>query len=222
MSNNMPILSLLQQLKEGLVEPKSIDKDTRRQLAEVLYSESYTIYQIAQVFKCSEKTIQRDLNDIRRKNALTPSVDFAKEIIGEMLSRARQHCSSLARLSKNPNASTQEKILAEISGWKVFKDLIERFQSLGYLPLKPQQVSGDIYHHMLNEEGGESLDEVKKMLTEIESVAKEAGTYTPELNEDLKLLSGRIEKSEVATEVKKLKKEQEKQITKKEDQSEET
>ena len=85
---NIPVLALLQQLKDGALDPKLIDKDTRRQLVAVLYSEYYTIYQVAQIFDCSEKTIQRDLAHIRKQNALTPSIEFAREMIGELVSKA--------------------------------------------------------------------------------------------------------------------------------------
>ncbi|MBU1086888.1 MAG: hypothetical protein KKD05_05145 [Candidatus Omnitrophica bacterium] len=218
MQNDVPVLSLLQQLKEGIIDAKSIDKDTRRQLVEVLHSEDYTIYQMAQFFKCSEKTVQRDLVQVRKQNALSPSAEFAKELIGEMLTRARQHYASLGRLSKNASATVQDKIMSEVSSWKVFKEMIEKFQSLGYLPLKSQQIEGDIYHHMLSED--ESLEDTKKILLEIENVAKETSSFTPELSKEIKNLSARIKKAETVIDVKKLAEKQNHEMQNKEDENE--
>ena len=213
---------IIQDINSGLVDPNLLDKTTRQECVAVLIGEGYTHSQIAQIMKRSEKTISRDMVDMRKKNALSPSVEFARETVGELVTRARNHASYLMRLAREKDSPTASKAGAEFLAWKVIKELVEKLQTLGYLPLKPQEITGELYHRIAVEEGGESLDDVKKMLSEIESVTKEAGTYTPELDEELKLLSGRIEKSEVVSEAKKLKKEQEEQITKKEEQDEET
>lgn len=198
MTNDLPVLSLLQQVKDGSIDPKSINKDERKRLVEVLYSEDYTMYQIAQIFKCSEKTIQRDVAEIRRQNALSPSVEFAKETIGEMLKRARQHCSSLARLGKAGNVTTQEKIVAEVSAWKVFKELVEKLQSLGYLPSRPTEIVSDVFHHSEKETGPE---EMRQMIATIEQSGKEAGILDEEVKEKIKKLKTRIDQSEIALEI---------------------
>lgn len=222
MSREKAALKTIQDINSGLINPNLLDKETRRECVVVLVGEGYTNPQIAQIMKRSEKTISRDLKDIRNKNALYPSVEFARETVGELITKARIHASYLMRIAREKDAPASSRAGAEYLAWKVTKELIEKLQTLGYLPLKPQEITGELYHRLAVEEGGESLDEVKKMLSEIEKVTKEAGTYTPELGEELRLLSGRVQKSEVVSDVKKLKKEQEEKITIKEEQNEET
>jgi hypothetical protein len=205
---NIPVLALLQQLKDGALDPKLIDKDTRRQLVAVLYSEYYTIYQVAQIFNCSEKTIQRDLVDIRKQNALTPSIEFAREMIGELVSKARQHCSSLGRLSKNANSSAPERILAEVSGWKIFKELVERLQSLGYLPSRPTEIVSDVFHHSENSDE-KTPEEMRRMLASIEELGKENGILDEEVISKIESLKVRIEQTEIVQEIKHLENETE-------------
>jgi hypothetical protein len=58
------------------------------------------------------------------------------------------------------------------------------------------------------------------MLLEIESIAKDTDTYSEELGQEIKLLSMRIEKAEVAEETKNLLDKQKETIEKKEQQNE--
>jgi|TARA_B100001971_G_scaffold171231_1_gene163501 hypothetical protein len=200
---NIPVLAMLQQLRDGALDPKQIDKDTRRQLVEVLYSEDYTIYQVAQIFNCSEKTIQRDLADIRKQNALVPSANFASEMIGELVSKARQHCSALGRISKSSNSTPQERILSSVSGWKIFKELVERLQSLGYLPSRPTEIVGDIFHHSENS-AEETPEEMRRMLASIEELGKETNILDEEVIVKIESLKVRIAQTEIAQEIRHL------------------
>lgn len=140
------ILNVIQRIKDGTIEPKSLNKETRQGCIEVLIGESYTQSQIAQILKCSDKTIQRDCNEIRQKNSITPDVKQAAELIGEMVFQARQHHARLVQMAKGAG-SLAEKSQAEYMGWKVLDGMIGRLQTLGYLPQKPQTVIGDIFHH---------------------------------------------------------------------------
>jgi len=213
-------LQLLQEINSGLTDPKILDKQSRQQCIELLITEGYTYAQISQVFKCSEKTVSRDIKDIRARNEMTPNVEFAKQFIGEVFQKAMGHHSFLVRLARGKETSAAEKIQSEYAAWKILKELVEKFQTLGYLPLKPQEVTGDLYHHFAVEEGGESIVEVKRMLSEIESVAKDTDTYTPELAQEIQALSLRLDRAEAVHETKELKDKQKKQIEQKENSDE--
>lgn len=201
-------VQLLQEINSGLIDPKFLDPASRQRCIEVLVAEGYTVPHIAQVLKRSEKTITRDLKDIQARHALSPDVEFAKQFIGQVFQKAMNHHDHLVRLARTQGATVGEKVLAEASAWKVLKELVERLQDLGYLPQKPEQVSGDIYHHIVSEEGGESYDQVKKMITDIESTAKETNSLTPELTEELGQLKARLEKAEVFLQAKQISKQQ--------------
>jgi phage protein D len=206
--SEIPAVQLLQQINAGLVDPRLLDPTSRQRCIELLVAEGYTVPNIAQVLKRSEKTVSRDLKEIQARHALSPDVEFAKQFIGQVFQKAMNHHDHLVRLARTQGATVGEKVLAEASAWKVLKELVERLQDLGYLPSKPEQVSGDIYHHIVNEDGGESYDQVKKMIADIESAAKETNSLTPELTEELAQLKARLEKAEIFLQAKQISKQQ--------------
>lgn len=199
-NNEEPILSLIQKIKDGTVDTRSISIEVRQSCVEVLIGEGYTETQVAQILHRSDKTIQRDVQDIRERNSLTPSVEFAKKIAGDILKKGLMHHDYLVRLSNGKDVSDADKIQARASAWHIIDGLIERLQSLGFMPLKPKELIGDIYHHY---EGGDAktYGQLKQDLKDIERVARETGTLDHKTEETIKLLQQRIEKAEIAQEI---------------------
>jgi len=197
-------VELLQQINGNLLDAKTLDKASRQRCIELLIAEGYGYQHISEVLKISEKTVGRDMKEIRARNELTPSIEFAKETIGDLFRQGLNHHAYLMRLARSKDATNSEKIQAEFAAWRVLRELVERMQNLGYLPSRPQRVVGDIFCHMQNEEGGESLEDIRKMISEIETVARDTNTYSPQLAEDIKAIGLRIEKAEIVSEVKKI------------------
>jgi hypothetical protein len=202
-SEEEPILTLIQKIKDDLFDPRLLPKEKRQQCVEVLNGEGLTEVTIAQILKVSTKTIYRDLLVIQDLNALTPNVDLAKQIIGELVRKARIHHAYLMRLARNRDASPGEKAQAEFMAWRILNELVERLQSAGYIPLRPQQIVGDLYHH-LTDNSEKSLDEIKKMVIEIEAVSIETDEMSPEVEEELKILKAKIAKAEITCQADKL------------------
>jgi len=212
-------VQLLQEVNSGLLDPKMLDKPNRQRCVELLIAEGYGYQHISQVLKISEKTVSRDMKEIRSRNELTPSIEFAKETIGDLFRQGLNHHAYLMRLARSKDATNPEKIQGEFMAWRVLRELAERMQSLGYLPERKQRVVGDIFCHMQNAEGGESLEDIRKMISEIETVARETDTHTPELAEEIKAIGVRIEKAEIVNDVKKVG-EKQKEIQNKEEKNE--
>ena len=212
-------VQLLQEINAGVLDANTLDKSSRQRCIELLIAEGYGYQHISQVLKISEKTVGRDMKEIRTRNELTPNIEFAKEAIGDLFRQGLNHHAYLMRLARLKDATNPEKIQAEFAAWRVLRELVERMQSLGYLPSRPQRVVGDIFCHMQNEEGGESIEDIRKMISEIETVARDTNTYTPELAEDIKAIGQRIEKAEIVSEVKKVV-EKQKEVQNKEDKDE--
>jgi DNA-binding CsgD family transcriptional regulator len=200
----LPIFSLIQQLKDESLDPRTLPSELRQQCVEVLWSEGYNESAMAQILKRSEKTIKRDLQKIREKNALSPDLELARQIIGETVQRARMHQGYLVRLARSKDATVSEKAQSEYLAWRVQKELVEKMQSFGYLPSRPQEITGDIYHHMSLQEEERSFGEIKTMITQIENVARETDTFSNELEREVTLLRAKIEKAEITYEVKNL------------------
>lgn len=217
---DMPVIKIMQAIQSDTFDPKRLDKPSRQRCVEFCLSEGYTIAQMEQILHWPQRTLYRDLEEIRQRHALTPSLEFAKGIVGEMVMKARISHSQLARTARSKDVPPETRIGAEYLSWKVFKELIEKLQTLGYLPLRPQEVTGDFFHHLADSEGEKSIIEVKNMLAEVEEAAKESGTFDSKTEEQLKILRARIESTAIILDTNKLKQEQEAAKNKKEEEDE--
>lgn len=194
---------LLQKINSGITDPKLLDKQSRQRCVELLVAEGYTYFQMAQLLKCSEKTIGRDIKDIHRRNELTPNLEFAKQLIGEVFQKAMNHHNYLMRLARMKEAKISEKMQSEFAAWKVLKELTERFQSLGLLPTHPKEIVGTFYNRSNTDENN-SPETMRRMLLSIEDAAKDAGLLDNEMTSKIELLKARISQSEIAVEIKQL------------------
>ncbi len=191
-----PILALIQDVKDGRVAPENIDKDLRQQCIEVFLAEGYTTSSIAQIFKKNDRTIRRDLEDIRARNAITPDIDLAKKTIGEMVVYMHTHRAYLMRLARSKDASIAEKAQAEYLAARIGIELVARLQTLGFLPLKPQEIIADVSHYVTTDSES-SFGELRTQIVEIERISSESGELTPEMTKELEVLKKRIEKAEI-------------------------
>jgi predicted transcriptional regulator len=190
------VLNLLQKIQSGAVDPRDMDKEVRKQVVEALACEGSSVPQIAQILKVSDKTIRRDLSSIKENNAFSPSIEMAKKLIGDMRMKAEVHRTYLMRLARTKNVSVSERSLAEYYSWKVTKELIEKLQSLGYLPLVPHKIAADVYHHD-DEDNPTTLGELKDKLTALEGIAQEDGIFDGELKEEMEFLKLKINTAEI-------------------------
>jgi len=202
MSENkeQPILTLIQDIKDGRVSPDTVDKEMRKQCIEVFRAEGYSVPHMAQILNKCEKTIRRDIAEITEENELSPSVDLAKKLVGEIVVYGQIHKNYLMRLARSPNTSVSEKAQAEYFAHKVSMDMVDRLQSLGYLPKKAQEIIADFSHHFAVDDD-KTFKEIKTQIDEIEKVSTEYGELTPEIKIELKELKQRIEKAEIETKV---------------------
>ncbi len=205
-----PILTLIQQLKSGQVNPETIDKDLRQQCVEVFQAEGYSISTMAQIFQKCERTLKRDIDAIWDDKKLGPSIELVKRIVGEIVAYSRIHRDHLMRLARSKDASVSERAQAEYYAHRVEMELVDKLQTLGYLPLKPKTIVGDFTYNMqVNDE--KSIDDLKMQLVEIEKLALEQGGLTPELEIEVKRLKKRIEQVEIEKDILKITDQQKKE-----------
>lgn len=197
-----PVYKIIQEIKEGRFEAKDLSKEMRQECVEVLTLEGYSVSTIAQLLDRSEKTIKRDLKEIWQRNSEKPSLELALQMIGEMIHKSKSQQSHLMRLSRSKEGSLQERVQAEYCAWKIQNETIERLQTLGYLPSRPKEIVGDIYHHQ--EEDIKTLAQLKEELITVERITRETGTLDEETKKDINSLRLRIEQAEITQEVKEL------------------
>ncbi len=203
-NNEKPILSIIQQIKEGSLEPKEIDKEKRKQIVETLSLEGYGVASMAQILQVSEKTIKRDLVTIRQQNALSPDVELVKQQIGELLAKAQACSSHLMRLARSANGSIGEKANAEYFAWKVNKELAEIMQAVGYLPEQAHKVVAE--HHIYPER---TLEEMENEVKQVMAIAEKTGVNSSSLKENATAILAQIEKTKIEKQVKDLVQQQE-------------
>lgn len=201
--DEISVHSILANIKNGTVDPATLTKPVRQQCVEALMLEGYQPSALAPLLKVSDKTIKRDLNEIFERNAVNPSPELAKRLIGEFLQKMHTHHAYLMRLARSKEGSLREKGEVEYLAWRTQKEAIELLQSLGYLPSQPTQIVGDIFHHA--ESGAEpAIGDIKKQIAEIELIAEETKVLTPEVLGKLGNLKLRAEKAEIQEEVQKI------------------
>ncbi len=190
-----PVLTLLQQLKDGSVNPSTLTREQRRQCVEALFLEGYSVPQIAQVVEKSEKTIQRDMADIRVKNALNPSPELAKQLIGDLIVRTEAHHARLTRIAGSSDASAAEKAQATFLAFRVIRERTELLQSLGYLPKRPAQA--EVVHHLDMEGDDRPIEAAERSVLEILEIAAETGGLSPEVAKQLPDLQEKIDRAKL-------------------------
>jgi DNA-binding Lrp family transcriptional regulator len=197
------VISVIQAIKSGL-DPKSLPVESRQACVELLhFSEGHTISQIAELLHCSEKTVRRDIKELRKRNVITIDLEFSKQLFSELYYRGINHANFLIRLARSKESSVAEKISAELGACKVFLDLIDKFQSFGFLPSKTQQVKGEVYHHFASDNEEINLEEVKQMVLQIEQTTKESGMFDEKTEKHIDELKAKIAKIEISQDVKK-------------------
>ena len=175
-----PIFSLIQQIKDATVAPETLTKELRQRCVEVLLGEGYNVAYLAQILKRSEKTIKRDIEDIRERNAISPNIDLAKKIIGEMVMYARINRDYLMKIARTKEASVAEKAQSEYYAFKVLVELLTKLQSTGYLPTKAQAIVGEVFHHVDGQIT--NLDDLFRQIIEIEKMADGEKDVKKDLN----------------------------------------
>jgi len=205
---NKSSVQLLQEINSGVLNPSLLDKPSRQQCVELLIMEGYTQAHIAQVLKCSEKTVSRDVKEIHVRNELSPNIQFAKEFIGDFFKKAMNHYSYIMRQARDRDNSSAEKAQTEFCAWRVLKELVEKLQSLGYLPQVAQRIEGEFFHHRDDETAEKSLSELRKSLSDIETATKETGAFDAEVQERIQQIKLKIEKAEIESEIDTLNKNQ--------------
>jgi DNA-binding CsgD family transcriptional regulator len=191
-----PTAFYIQGIQSGTIRVSSLPAETIEEIVAVLSAEGSSASQIAQLLNKSDRTVYRYLGEIRKKNALTASLEKAQEFMGELVQKARASHSYLLRLARSKDGSIGEKTQAEFAAWRIIKELTEKLQSLGLLPLKEQALTGDFFHHFSASDGQAMCDEIKNSIKDIEVIASQTGGIALDDQEKINKLQSEVENFE--------------------------
>lgn len=198
-----PILSLIQDIKDGRRDSKTLDKELRQQCVEVFLGEGYSKAQMAKILNRSEKTIKRDIDEIQLKNSLVPSAELLKKTVGELRMYASIHRDHLMRLARVKGSSVSEKAQAEFMAFKILTEYIGKLQNLGYLPTQPQAIVGEM---ALTVDNGskKSYKELEMELDAIEKTYKSIKDIPADVQQQIDSIKEEIAKASIQYNIKQL------------------
>ena len=131
----LPVVEVLKKIKDGGLDPVVLSKESRQACVEALAIEGYNSSHIASLLKKSDRTIRRDLVEIRANNSIFASPEFTAMICGELLLMARNQYARLKQLARSNEIPGEEKARVEYMSWLIFKELTDKLFKIGFLPV---------------------------------------------------------------------------------------
>ena len=181
-----PVLQIIAQIRDGTLDPKQIPQDIRLDCVEHLwYVEGQPTAAIAHVLKVSDKTIRRDKDAIRERNAKKLTPEDRLKLLNEFMSKWTASQENLQRLSRLKEGSIQEKSQAGYFATKAINEQIQILQSLGIFYARPEQSEVDVHTH----EEETTPAKLKEELARLEKIASDKNINDPEITrliEDVK------------------------------------
>jgi len=140
-------VDLLQQIKSGLLNPKQLKPAVRQQVVAVLMDDGYSTSDIAKILRTTDRTIERDRRALRENTVLNKDPALVPQMAGRILQEAESSMQRMRRATRGKEVSAAVKVDAEHRCYQIQSDLVQRLQSLGYLPTAKQQVEAEVVHH---------------------------------------------------------------------------
>jgi len=139
-------LALLQGIRNGSIDPKSLRPDERRPLVAFLTAEGQPIAEIGHLFDRSDKTIKRDKEALEKEKSITKNPELVKQMVGRLVAEADLCIQRIRKFQRDRGASPAAKMEGERSCFQIYCDLIEKLQSLRFLPTAAQKIEADLIH----------------------------------------------------------------------------
>ena len=199
--NSQGPTELLQAIQQGKLDPRMLSGESRRACMEYLIVDSRTMADVAEHLKISLRTAQRDLARIREEHSVTATPEVQKQILGRLMLKADQANARLTKISRDRAAPYSVQADAAYHGWCVEKELLEKLQSLGIMPMRPQQVQADIHHV------AQSIPSLPEMLGELAIMEKNCSgpKSSPALRDALPTIRGLLAQASASEAIQDLK-----------------
>jgi DNA-binding CsgD family transcriptional regulator len=160
-------LDILQGIKTGTTNPALLSPKQRRRLVILLIAEGQSTAEIAHILKVSDRTIERDKQKIRKKNAIVKDPKLAEQMAGRLLFEAETAIQKIRKYERDKQTSPATRIDAEHKCFQIVNELAERLQSMGYLPTATKKLEADLKHHL---EETLSLDQISSEAQRLQDI----------------------------------------------------
>jgi hypothetical protein len=141
------VIELIAQIKSGEISGRNLAPEVRRDCVEYLNAEGLSRPEIAKVLGRNERTIVRDLEQVRKANALTRDDALADRFAGQLVAEAANCVTRIRRVTREKDAPHAVRVDGERAVFQITDSLVARLQSLGHLPSAAQRVQADLTHN---------------------------------------------------------------------------
>ncbi len=142
------VLSVIRDIQQSALDPRSLGVEDRRRCVEHLTGEGYSLAEIAEILKVTERTIARDRSAVRQSNAIERDENITGEMVGQLVFQADTTINRIRRITRDSETPPATRVEGEKACWVIARDLIQKLQSLGYLPNAPQEIRGQMTHQV--------------------------------------------------------------------------
>jgi len=174
-----PVLTILRQIRNGEINLQNdpLSTDLRVECVEYLWmTEAQPVAVMASLLHVNEKTIRRDKDEIKARNAKKLSPEESLALLGELTAKITETTENLMRLARDNDGSVQEKAQAGMYAYQSIQGQIAILQKLGFAPSKPLMIEAEVHHH---QEEDMNVDQVRAELSELEKMAEAKGRKDP-------------------------------------------
>jgi hypothetical protein len=137
-------LELLSAVKNGDVDPQLLTTAERQPLVLLLLNDGVSTPEIAQILRVSDRTIERDRKALRQQCAVAADPNLLPQMVGRLVQEAELSIQRIRRAIRKDDVPAHVKVDGEARCFIILDRLIERMQSLGYLPTAASRVQAEV------------------------------------------------------------------------------
>ena len=174
-AEHFSVLDVLRKIQTGSLDPSQLAPGDRRVCVVHLSGEGYSVVEMAQVLKTSERTIARDRKAIQEANAIERSPQLAAQMVGKLMGEAELAISRIRRFTRDGKTPPATKVEGERACYQIVSDLFQRLQHAGYIPTAAQKISAQVLHVEADGDLAGLQDEWRR----VEGIGNELGIEDP-------------------------------------------
>lgn len=170
------VLDVLREIKAGLLDPKILSDDDRRQCVVHLTDERLSVAEIAQVMRVSVRTVWRDRRKIQEEQAIRPDPQFTGMFAGKLVHETEALRAHVHRILRDSGASREVRVEAARVSHEMLDKLTARLQSMGFLNTAPQRSQAEVTHF---DGDAANLDELGREVERLRQLSREITAGQP-------------------------------------------
>ena len=167
-AHEVQTLTLLQDIRTGSIDPRSLRPVVRRTLVSFLMAEGQSTAEIGHLLKASDRIIQLDKKALWGENIITRDPALVGQMVGRLVTEANLCIERIRKSASGKDTPASVKVDAEHRCFQIFEKTIERLQSLGFLPTAAQKVTAELTYQIEEVLTLEQIDKEVKRLKQIE------------------------------------------------------